>query len=287
MYKTLDEYLDALKKEMRGMDHATVQDALSDAEEHLRTALASDSRSLSTAIEEYGSPAEIAAAYAEVERRIPVPAGGSQAKKERTGFASFFAVYTDSQAWGALFYMLIALLTGIVYFSWAVIGVSLSISLSVFIFGLPLALLFLLSVRKISWVEGRLVETLLGVRMPRRSLPTPQNAKLLVKITALLKDKRTWFSLLYMFTQFVLGIVYFVVLVTVLSLALSVTAIPILQEVFHLPVAQSATVHYYMPQWGYPLAVLGGILLWTGMMHLAKFIGNLHGRYAKRMLVTA
>ena len=39
MYNSVEKYLDALKKEMDGIDKATVQDALSDAEEHLRTAL--------------------------------------------------------------------------------------------------------------------------------------------------------------------------------------------------------------------------------------------------------
>jgi len=31
---------------------------------------------------------------------------------------------------------------------------------------------------------------------------------------------------------------------------------------------------------------LGGILLWTVMMHLVKWVGGLHGRYAKALLVT-
>ena len=39
MTKSIDEYLDQLKEEMKGGDSATIQDALSDAEEHLRAAL--------------------------------------------------------------------------------------------------------------------------------------------------------------------------------------------------------------------------------------------------------
>jgi hypothetical protein len=148
------------------------------------------------------------------------------------------------------------------------------------------ALLFLLSVRGIAWLEGRLVEALLGVRMPRRSLPAPTNVKLLDRIMALVKDKHTWFSLVYMFIQFVLGTLYFVVLVTVFAFALSGIAIPILQEGFGLPVAQSGSYHYFMPAWGYPLTVVGGFLLWTVMMHVVKFVGGLHGRFAKFMLIT-
>ena len=285
MYKTVEDYLDALKQEMQGTDNATIQDALVDAEEHLRTALENDADDLPTIIEQYGTPAETAAAYAEVERLTAPALTGSATKKQSSALARFFAIYADPRAWGALFYMLIAFVTGIAYFTWAVTGVSLSVSLSIFIFGLPVALLFLLSVRGIAWLEGRLVEALLGVRMPRRSLPAPTNIKLLDRIKELLKDKHTWFSLVYMFIQFVLGIAYFIVLVTVFAFALSGIAIPILQEVFHMPMVVNYDSYYYMPQWGYPLVILASVFLWTAMMHVVKFIGGLHGRFAKFMLI--
>ncbi len=60
----INNYLDELKAELRGMDKATVQDALADAEEHLRTALESEkgdqedlveNEALARIIEEYGA----------------------------------------------------------------------------------------------------------------------------------------------------------------------------------------------------------------------------------------
>jgi uncharacterized membrane protein len=39
MINSVEEYLSELKKELAGSDRATVQDALSDAEEYLRTAM--------------------------------------------------------------------------------------------------------------------------------------------------------------------------------------------------------------------------------------------------------
>jgi len=41
MIKSVEDYLDVLKTELNGSDAATIQDALADAEEHLRAALAS------------------------------------------------------------------------------------------------------------------------------------------------------------------------------------------------------------------------------------------------------
>lgn len=294
MFNTVNEYLAALKKEMQGIDSATMQDALTDAEEHLHTALETARESqpeldasavLPAIIEQYGSPAETAAAYAEVERRTSPRLAPSMNKKQRSVLGRFFGVYADPKAWGALLYMLIAFVTGVIYFSWAVTGISLSLSLALFIFGLPLMLLFLLSVQGIALLEGRLVEALLGVRMPRRPLFAPRNIKWLERLKLLALDKHTWLSFIYMILQLVLGTLYFVVLVTILAFSLSIIAIPIFQEIFSLPLAEIAEARYFLPRWGYPLVVLAGLLLLTVTMHLVKKVGDLHGRYAKAMLV--
>lgn len=295
MIKSIEEYLDLLKTELQKSDAATIQDALADAEEHLRAALASlreaqpeisEEEALGQVIEHYGSPSETASAYAEVERRT-VPQLTRETPKN-TSLGNFFSVYTDARAWGALLYMLIAFVTGIFYFTWAITGLSLSISFSIFIFGLPLALLFLLSVRGLALLEGRLVEALLGVRMPRRPLFTQQNLKWFDRLKELATDKHTWFSILYMLIQFILGIVYFVVSVTVFSVSLSLIASPFLQEIMK----QSSIMDLNLccmilaPTWSYPLLVLGGVLLWTIFMNLVRGVGQLHGRMAKALLVT-
>lgn len=295
MIKSIEEYLDLLKIELQKSDAATIQDALSDAEEHLRAALAnlreaqpeiSEQEALAQVIEHYGSPSETASAYAEVERRT-VPQLTRETPKN-TSLGNFFGVYTDARAWGALLYMLIAFVTGVFYFTWVVTGLSISLSFSIFIFGLPLALLFLLSVRGLALLEGRLVEALLGVRMPRRPLFTQQNLKWTDRLKELATDKHTWFSILYMLIQFILGTVYFVVIVTIFSVAVSLIASPFLQEVMK----QSSIMDLDLccmilaPIWSYPLLVLGGVLLWTTFMNLARGIGRLHGRMAKSMLVT-
>jgi VIT1/CCC1 family predicted Fe2+/Mn2+ transporter len=152
MFNTIEEYLEALKTEMQGSDSALLQDALADAREHLSMALAvareknpdlNESEALKTIIEGYGSPEETASAYGEVERRTS-PAL-KQPVKSQSWLARFFGVYADPRAWGALLFMLISFITGVFYFTWAVTGLSLSISFAIFIFGLPFALLFLLS----------------------------------------------------------------------------------------------------------------------------------------------
>ena len=292
MFNNIEEYLDALKKELKDADPALVQDAQSDAREHLTVALKAakesqpnitDADALNSIIDGYGTPEETASAYREVERRTS-PAL-SQPAKPRSFLGQIFGVYADPRAWGALLYMLIAFITGIFYLTWAVTGVSISVSFLIFIFGFPLALLFLLSVRGLALLEGRLVEALLGIRMPRRPLFSHQGMKWTERLRALVMDKATWLMLVYMLLQFVLGTIYFVVMTVVLSFSLAGMALPVLQEFFGQGM-YFGSERYVFEVWTYPLWMLGGFLLWTLFMHIARGVGQLHGKLAKWMLVS-
>jgi hypothetical protein len=293
MFNTIEEYLDALKLEMKDADPALVQDAQADAQEHLSNALlaareanaeVSEADALTKIIDEYGSPEETALAYQEVERRTAPLLKGTV--KPRSWLARFFGVYADPYAWGAILFMLLSFVTGIIYFVWGVTGLSLSVSLMILIIGIPFAILFLVSVRGMALLEGRLVEALLGIRMPRRAAFSHQGMAWLDRLKALLTDKATWLMLVYMLVQFVLGIAYFVVIVVVLSFALTFIAIPFVQMyVTEGVINWGDNVRYYVPLWSTPLFVLAGLLLWTTFMHLARAVGQLHGRFAKWLLV--
>jgi hypothetical protein len=293
MYTTIDQYLGALKDAMKGADPALVQDAQADAREHLSTAMQvardaeptlNEADTLQRLIDEYGSPDETAAAYKEVERRTS-PAL-RHAPRPASAWGRIFGVYVDPRTWGSLLFMLIAFITGIVYFTWGVTGAALSVSFLILIIGLPFALLFLLSVQGLALLEGRLVEALLGVRMPRRPLFARAGMKWLERLKALLTDRHTWLSLLYMILQMPLGVLYFSLNVTLLALALSMLAAPFVQLIWHLPLITNYGQHYFLPSWGLALVEIGGVLVLTGTMHLARAIGWLHGRYAKWMLVS-
>lgn len=293
MFNTIDDYLDALKDEMKDADPALIQDAQADAREHLSTALAvarekdpgaKESDLLAKIVEEYGTPEETASAYREVERRTS-PAL-KQTVKPRSWLGRFFGVYVDPRAWGALLFMLIAFVTGIIYFVWGVTGLSLSISLMILIIGIPFAILFLLSVRGLALLEGRLVEALLGVRMPRRASFSHEGMKWMDRLKSLLTDKATWLMLIYMLIQFVLGTVYFIVIVTVLSFSLAFIAAPFVQSFVSQGVINIGDARYFAPMWSSPIFVLVGVLIWTTFMHVARGIGQAHGKLAKWLLVS-
>jgi uncharacterized membrane protein len=302
MIQSIEQYLSLLKKELSGCDRATIQDALSDTEEHLSTALVStmsdgnipESDALAQVIEEYGMPEEVAKAYREIENRM-VPALSqasytdepktSEGKDQRPFLKRFFCIFADSRAWGAILYLLFSLVTGIIYFTWAVTGISLSAGLMVLIIGLPFAGLFILSVRGIGLVEGLIVEALLGVRMPRRPLFHQKGMGWWQRFKQLVFDKHTWLSLVYMILQLPMGIISFTVLITLIAISLYSIALPILQLGFDLPVSYVNGVKYYLVDWMLPLTVIAGILLATLTMHLARYLGRQHGALAKVLLV--
>ncbi|MEK6256668.1 MAG: sensor domain-containing protein [Chloroflexota bacterium] len=294
MINSIEEYLTILKKELKGSDQSTIQDALSDAEEHLRTALDSaainkpeilEADALQPIIEEYGAPDEISIAYKELERLIQPTLAASRQSNTRNFLARFFGIYAEPKAWGALLYMIISLLTGIIFFTWTVIGISFSISFALFIFGLPLIAFFLLSIRGLALVEGRIIEALLGVRMPRRPLFYSKNLPWRERLKMLVTDKHTWLASTYMLLMLPLGTLYFTLFTILISFSVALIATPIAELIFDLPLMYIYDVAYRIPPELMPLVMLAGVLLITATMHLAKIIGKLHGSLAKTMLV--
>ena len=294
MENSIDGYLRQLKEELKNCDRATVQDALSDAEEYLRNALENlrenrpeipEEGAFSSVVEEYGTPAEIADAYRKVEARTSPSLTFRTPKENRLFLGRFFGVVIEPRAWGALLYLLLAMATGIIYFTWTVTGISLSLGLLVLIIGIPIAGIFILSTRGLALLEGRMVEALLGIRMPHRPLFSKKDQGLWGKFKALLIDRYTWFSMFYMLLQLPLGIAYFTVFITLISISLGLVLTPILELVFNVPMFTNNGSLYYLNGWMMPIAVIAGVLLFFLTLHLAKIIGNLHGKLAKAMLV--
>ena len=286
MSQTIEEYLSNLKKNMKDCDAATIRDALSDAEEYLRNALeGQDSSAINGVIEEYGTPEEIAAEYKIMEEHSSPGITITRSNQNRPWIGRFFGIFTDPRAWGGLLYMVISIITGGIYFGWAVTGISLSVSMIIMIFGIPLVAIIFLSFRGLALLEGRIVEGLLGVRMPKRPVFTRKDVTWKQKLKSIFGSKITWFSTIYMILQFPLGVLYFCLIITLIAVALALIAVPIFELGFHIPAIDFNGVQYFLPNWSMPLFVLAGVLLLTVNMHIAKGIGWLHGRLARALLV--
>src|SRR5580704_10947144 len=195
--RSIDEYLRQLRQALEGQDPALIQDALYDSEEYLRAEVAAHSGKSEADVLEliattYGAPEEVAAAYRDTEAKVkaalktPAPASAAHPSRLRR----FFGVFLDVRAYTSLFYMLLTLATGIVYFTFVVVGLSLSAGFAILIIGIPFFLIFVGMGRVIALGEGRLLEAMTGERMPRRPVHPGAAAGRLARIGEMLKDTR-------------------------------------------------------------------------------------------------
>jgi uncharacterized membrane protein len=301
--RSIDEYLKQLRQALEGQDPALIQDALYDAEEYLRAEVAahpdkSESDVLELIASTYGAPDEVAAAYRDTEAKVkaalktPAPRAAAHA----SSLARFFGVYQDPRAYTSLFYMLLTLATGIVYFTFVVTGLSLSAGFAVLIIGVPFFLAFIGIARVIALGEGRLLEAMTGERMPRRPVHPGPPASWWRRIGEMLTDVRTWTTLLYLLLMLPLGIIYFTLAVTGLAVGVRLALAPLVvlsRDFGWLPSRLSvdmiqidgraiASPHTLVGSLFYMVA---GIVIVTLLMHAARRIARGHARLAKALLV--
>src|SRR5215472_11772874 len=297
--RSIDEYLKQLRAGLEGEDPALIQDALYDSEEYLRAEVAahagkSEGDVLELIASTYGAPDEVAAAYratdAEVSKALRTPPRPAAARAG--AWAKFFGVFLDPRAYLSLSFMLLSLATGILYFTIAITGLSISVGFAILIIGVPFFLAFIGATRVIALGEGRLLEAITGERMPRRPVHPGPPATLWARIAEMLKDRRTWTTLLYFLLMLPLGVVYFSAAVTLLSAGLGVLFAPL--------AAAGATLGWFPsdtevqvagtnlsdhPLIGTLLCMVLGVLILTLLMHLARAVARGHVRLAKALLV--
>jgi hypothetical protein len=301
--RSIDEYLKQLRAALEGEDPSLIQDALYDAEEYLRAEVAahpgkSEADVLELIASTYGAPEEVATAYRDTEVKVKAALRTPPPRRPENpgGARRFFGIFLDPRAYTSLFYMLLTLATGILYFVLVVVGVSLSAGLAILIIGVPFFLVFISITRVVSLGEGRLIEAITGERMPRRPVHPGAPAGWWARIGAMLSDARTWTTLLYFVLMLPLGIIYFVIAAVGLSIGgnLALAPFAVIGQAFgwlsddrwgmlvfghH---AMRLTVH------SGPVSILmfvAGVLVLTLLMHIARGIGRGHARLAKALLV--
>jgi uncharacterized membrane protein len=301
--RSIDEYLKQLRSALANEDAALIQDALYDSEEYLRAEVAahpdrSEADVLELIASTYGAPEEVAAAYRDTEAKVkaalktPRPPAIAQAGAIRR----FFGVFMDARAYTSLFYMLLTLATGIFYFTFVVTGISLSAGLAILIIGIPFFLAFIGMTRVLALGEGRLLEATTGERMPRRPLHPGPPAPLLTRIADMLKDVRTWTTLLYLVLMLPLGIIYFTIAVTGLAGGLRLALTPLIflgRDLNWFPAGFSpGGIEFDGSDFASPGSFVGalvcmvlGVVILALVLHAARWIARGHARLAKALLV--
>src|SRR5213592_4265642 len=114
-------------------------------------------------------------------------------------------------------------------------------------------------------------------------------------IAPMLKDVRTWTTLLYLLLMLPLGIIYFTVAVTGLAVGLRLALAPLVlltREFDVVPGVPGSMIRIDDWHWNSPHTLVGallcmvlGIVIVTLLMHVARGIARGHARLAKALLV--
>jgi len=201
----------------------------------------------------------------------------------------FFEVLATPRAYTTLLYLLLSLVTGILAFTYAVTGLSLSLGLAILIIGLPLAVAFLAGARLLSVAELRLLGALVGTGEGAAPAVLPAGGGWWERVKALVGDLRTWTSLLYFLLLLPLGTTYFTLIVTFLTTSVALLAVPVLR-VLHVGGSFTGdlsdlawiTAH---PGLAATLCGLAGLALLPLTFHLALLLGRFQVWLARHLLV--
>ena len=205
----------------------------------------------------------------------------------------FFEVLATRRAYTTLAYLLLSLGTGILAFTYAVTGLSLSLGLAILVIGIPVALTFLAGTRLLAVGEVHLLRILVADEDERDASEAPAllpaGEGFLARWTTLLKDRRTWTSLLYFVLLLPLGVAYFTSLFTLLAVGLGLLAVPI-ASLFHATGGISLDVGPQAWSTAHPtltalLCGLAGLGLLPMSLHLALLLGRFQVWLAKQLLV--
>ena len=281
------DYLKRLKQALHDQDPALIQDAQYDAEEHLRAALEDRTQAQKAFIDictEYGSPEEIAEYYRNMEANVTMALHGPKKSSRSKLSVGFFAVIRDTRAYTALLYLLLVLPLAIVYFAWVMMAGISSLALSLLIVGIPLLVVFLSSMSFFAFLEGRLIEMLLGQRMPRRPHYRRSITGWKPWAAHTLKNKRHWRAALYLLLQMPLGLIYFAIIAIPFLFSIVIFISPVVDPLLHWidPIRYSIDIHWY---W-FPLAMPAGALGFVLTLLLAKTIGRFQAWLARHLLIS-
>lgn len=138
----------------------------------------------------------------------------------------FVARLTSPRTWRETAHLLLDLAVGIALFTWVVTMLSLGVGLAITVIGIPLLALCVVSGRWIGTMERGRARLLLGddVAAP---LPIAPTAGLWPRIRSGLGDRAGWKGLAYGLIMLPWGIVTFTVTVTVWSIAVGFTTLPL------------------------------------------------------------
>lgn len=198
----------------------------------------------------------------------------------------FFGVIAKGQTYLNFIYLFLAFPLGLIYFIFLVTGISVGVATIIIWIGL-----FILAMVIAGWwlcagFERVMAINLLHFEIAPMSTPRSEKAQTnLQKLGAFLTNPVTWKSLVYLFVKFPLGILSFVVLVTLSAVTLVMLFAPLLYRYIQPEIIGWTGVIWRIDTMGEAVAatVIGFILIFVSL-HIFNGLAWVSGKFAQIML---
>jgi hypothetical protein len=202
--------------------------------------------------------------------------GIEAAEKAPTGKVNW--VLFNPKTYATILYLLLSLPLGIIYFTVVITGLALSIGLTPIFIGIPLFFGVAKLLNGIVSFEQSMIRQILGLSPP--PVPYIYNPQSVAGQNWLMRMMRDFDgglfirNLLLVLLRFITGIVFFVIMVTVLSLGLGFIALPvvhiILMNEIQLDILENTLFSYFHIEWTYNQQYLlyvgiGLVLFWSAL----------------------
>ncbi|HEX3029761.1 MAG TPA: sensor domain-containing protein [Clostridia bacterium] len=151
-----------------------------------------------------------------------------QTKPLEKFFTDLIKSVIKPQSYMNICYLLFSFPLGIIYFTFAVTGLSVGIGLiPAFLIGIPILMFILLTSKRIMSFERGLVTGYLKMELPEYFPASTPCDSLITKIKNEVTDPVSWKSIIFLIMKLPLGIFNFTIVVTFFSLSLGFLAAPI------------------------------------------------------------
>lgn len=205
-------------------------------------------------------------------------------------FEKFFGVVLRGQTYLNMLYLLLSFPLGIVYFVFLVVGFSVGMPLIIIWIGILIMLAVFAIWYALLAFERNLAIWLLHEDIPPMTYQDMTGKNLWQKFTATAANPVTWKGLVYLLAKFPLGLLSFIVLVTLVATSAGLIAAP-----FYYVYVPAWNIHatfdgttaqlWMMDTLGEALVVsLIGILLGLISLHILNGLAWISGKFARVML---
>jgi hypothetical protein len=199
-------------------------------------------------------------------------------------FEKFFNVILRGQTYLNTLYVFLAFPLGLFYFIFLVTGISLGLGLAVVWVGFLILLAVFAGWYGLAAFERQMAIWLLHEHIPPLLKQDLSDKTLWEKFLAVLRNPVTWKGLAYLLVKFPLGLVTFVVVVTITAVSGSLIAAPFYYSIFH-PTVDFVAISWVIDTLPEALAFsLLGVLMMFVSLHVINALAWFSGKFARVML---